>query len=83
MTLPGAPHVDCFSSDLADKQHGNADAVLAEIRRGGRFSVFEMTEKLNRTLAGLVAAGRVEKHPEPYPWLRFTVKDAPVEPGHS
>ena len=76
-------HVDCFSSRLDEKQHGNADAVLAEVTRAGKFSTFEMTGKLHRTLCTLVAMGRIDEHPAAYPWHCYSVKEPPGEPGHS
>jgi hypothetical protein len=74
-------YVDCFSSKLGEKQHGNAGAVLAEAARTGRFSTFEMTGKLHRTLCALVAAGRIDEHPAAYPWHCYSVKEPPGEPA--
>ena len=67
-------HVDCFENAvLTKKQHGDAAAVLAALRRHPAVSTFEMTGLLQSTLNGLVARGAVREVPAGYPWLRYEV----------
>jgi hypothetical protein len=67
-------HIDSFESELENKQHGDAEAVMREVVRGGRFSAFEMTMRLYNTLRGLVTAGRIEETPSAYPWHNYRTK---------
>lgn len=78
--MPYRVYVDSFSGALGDlpvKQQQYADAVLDVLRRDGRFSVFDVTATLARTLDRLKNAGRIV-YPEPqpgYPWCQATVVD--------
>lgn len=67
--------IDSFESGLRTRDHGNSDAVLHEVRIGGKFSTFEMTAGLQRTLNRLVAGGEIEEVPSGYPWLTYRVKE--------
>jgi hypothetical protein len=68
--------VDSFESGMRTRDHGNSDAVLHEVRVAGKFSTFEMTARLQRTLNRLVAGGEIEEVPSGYPWLTYRVKEA-------
>jgi len=71
-----AVHVCSFSAldDLPKKLHGNDAAVLDALRRAGRFSAFEVTPELGRTLDRLRAIGRiVYGKGGAYPWATVTV----------
>jgi hypothetical protein len=67
--------VDTFESGLLTRGHGNSDLVLHEVQVSGRFSTFEMTAGLQRTLNRLVAGGEIEELPSGYPWLTYRLKD--------
>lgn len=65
--------IDSFESPLRQKGHGDRAAVLAEIKRDGRFSAFEATDMLMQTLKELVDAGEIEEIPSGYPWHCYRV----------
>ena len=75
-----AVHIDSFSGalgDLSKKLHGDDAAVLAVLEAHPRFTEWDVTPKMGKTLDRLKAAGRLRYEDEPYPWWRVTVLPTP------
>lgn len=66
-------HLDCFTAldNLPKKLHGDTAAVKAALLKAGRFSVFDVTPKLARTLDHLVYTRQIVQDSESvsYPWV--------------
>ena len=71
--------VDSFTGSAAHLPKGKRtpENVLEALRRDPRISTWDMDQTwLRRCLASLEADGKiVDERKEPYPWLRFTIKD--------
>ena len=63
--------LDSWDSDLSGQQHADAAAVLAYVKRDGRFSVWEMTQALTNTLRRLERAGSIVEVPREYPVIQY------------
>lgn len=72
-------HIDYFSSldDLPRKKYGDEMAVLQALAGPQRFSCFEMTGALYRTIERLEAKGllKIDKT-TPYPWTDTPLTEA-------
>lgn len=60
-----------LDSGFSKKDHGNDDLVLHEVRTGGRFSTFEMTQTLMNTLNTLVTQKKIKDTKGAYPWHTY------------
>lgn len=69
-----------FSSldDLTQKRRGQVDWVLQTLKAAGRFSIFEVDDKLGKTLTALFAQKLIEadeaKGAYPWTYVRVTEK---------
>lgn len=68
--------IDNFASNLQPRDYGAELAVLAEVKSGGRFSTFELSEapRLVATLKRLEAAGKIKAVEMAYPWCGWAVR---------
>lgn len=69
--------VDRFSAldDLPAKDRGNTLKVLATLAKVGKFSTFEVDQKLAGPITRIMRSGWVETSGE-YPWTFVTLTDA-------
>lgn len=74
-------HIDSFLGALGDippTQQGDDAVVLAVLRLAPRFSVFEVTPKLGKTLERLKRARHIAfTDTDAYPWQRVIVDPPP------
>lgn len=69
--------IDRFSAldDLPPKHRGNVFEVLAALEKAGRFSTFEVCDRLAGPVTMIIEKGWVETSGE-YPWTYVKLTDA-------
>jgi hypothetical protein len=77
--MKAAIYLDSFSGAAAELRPGHRSPfdVLEALKRDPRVSTFDMSETpwLRGAIDALKANGAIESVPEPYPWLRYKIKE--------